>query len=399
MAKLSIRDLDVNGKAVLMRVDFNVPLNDAGEITDDTRIVSALPSIKQLLSGGAKLTLCSHLGRPKDESDLKYSLRPAAVRLSELLAQDVAFAESCISEKAAAARSALQAGEIILLENTRFYSEEKANDAAFAKTLAGDAEIFVNDAFGTAHRAHASTEGVTHHIAQSAMGFLIERELEFLCDKLESPASPFLVIMGGAKVSDKIEVITALLEKADTFIIGGAMAYTFRKAQGYAVGDSLVENDKLDLALDILKKAEELNTRFLLPADTRITQEFKNGAETKVTETYANGGEIPAGWEGIDIGDVAIGEFCAEIANAGTIVWNGPMGVFEIDSFEAGTKAVTEAVAESNALSIVGGGDSVTAVKKYGLADQVSFISTGGGASLELLEGKQLPGVTALSDA
>ncbi|MGB2402566.1 MAG: phosphoglycerate kinase [Akkermansiaceae bacterium] len=399
MAKLSIRDLDVNGKAVLMRVDFNVPLNDAGEITDDTRIVSALPSIKQLLSGGAKLTLCSHLGRPKDESDLKYSLRPAAVRLGELLGQDVAFAKSCISEQAAAARSALQAGEVILLENTRFYSEEKANDAAFAKTLAGDAEIFVNDAFGTAHRAHASTEGVTHHIAQSAMGFLIERELEFLCDKLESPTSPFLVIMGGAKVSDKIEVITALLEKADTFIIGGAMAYTFRKAQGYAVGDSLVENDKLDLALDILKKAEELNTRFLLPADTRITQEFKNGAETQVTETYASGGEIPAGWEGIDIGDVAIGEFCAEIANAGTIVWNGPMGVFEIDSFEAGTKAVTEAVAESNALSIVGGGDSVTAVKKYGLADQVSFISTGGGASLELLEGKQLPGVTALSDA
>ena len=231
------------------------------------------------------------------------------------------------------------------------------------------------------------------------MGFLIERELEFLCDKLESPSSPFLVIMGGAKVSDKIEVITALLEKADTFIIGGAMAYTFRKAQGYAVGDSLVEDDKLDLALDILKKAEELGTRFLLPADTRITQEFKNGAETKVTDVYSSGGEIPAGWEGIDIGDVAIDEFCEVIADAGTIVWNGPMGVFEIDSFEAGTKAVTAAVAKSNALSIVGGGDSVTAVKKYGLADQVSFISTGGGASLELLEGKQLPGVTALSDA
>ena len=399
MAKLSIRDLDVNGKAVLMRVDFNVPLNDAGEITDDTRIVSALPSIKQLLSGGAKLTLCSHLGRPKDESDLKYSLRPAAVRLGELLGQEVAFAESCISEQASAARSGLQTGEVILLENTRFYAEEKANDAAFAKTLAGDAQIFVNDAFGTAHRAHASTEGVTHHIRQSAMGFLIERELEFLCDKLESPSSPFLVIMGGAKVSDKIEVITALLEKADTFIIGGAMAYTFRKAQGYAVGDSLVEDDKLDLALDILKKAEELGTRFLLPADTRITQEFKNGAETKVTDVYSSGGEIPAGWEGIDIGDVAIDEFCEVIADAGTIVWNGPMGVFEIDSFEAGTKAVTAAVAKSNALSIVGGGDSVTAVKKYGLADQVSFISTGGGASLELLEGKQLPGVTALSDA
>jgi 3-phosphoglycerate kinase len=399
MAKLSIRDLDVNGKAVLMRVDFNVPLNDAGEITDDTRIVSALPSIKQLLSGGARLTLCSHLGRPKDESDLKYSLRPAAVRLSELLDQEVAFAESCISEQAIESRSALLPGQLILLENTRFYSEEKSNDAAFAKTLAGDAEIFVNDAFGTAHRAHASTEGVTHHISQSAMGLLIERELEFLCDKLESPSSPFLVIMGGAKVSDKIEVITALLEKADTFIIGGAMAYTFRKAQGHAVGDSLVENDKLDLALEILKKAEELNTRFLLPADTRITQEFKNGAETLVTETYANGGAIPDGWEGIDIGDVAIDEFCAEIGQAGTIVWNGPMGVFEIDSFEAGTKAVTKAVAKSSALSIVGGGDSVTAVKKYGLADQVSFISTGGGASLELLEGKQLPGVAALTDA
>ncbi len=399
MAKLSIRDLDVSGKAVLMRVDFNIPLNDAGEITDDTRIVSALPSIKQLLSSGARLTLCSHLGRPKDESDLKYSLRPAATRLGELLKQDVAFAESCISEQAAAARSALQAGEILLLENTRFFPEEKSNDASFAKTLAGDAEIFVNDAFGTAHRAHASTEGVTHHIAQSAMGLLIERELEFLCDKLESPSSPFLVIMGGAKVSDKIEVITALLNKADTFIIGGAMAYTFRKAQGHAVGDSLVENDKLDLALDILKKAEELNTRFLLPADTRITQEFKNGAETQVTNIYADGGNIPDGWEGIDIGDVAIDEFCAEISQAGTIVWNGPMGVFEIDSFEAGTKAVTEAVAKSSALSIVGGGDSVTAVKKYGLADQVSFISTGGGASLELLEGKQLPGITALTDA
>ncbi|MDG1356956.1 MAG: phosphoglycerate kinase [Akkermansiaceae bacterium] len=399
MAKLSIRDLDVSGKAVLMRVDFNVPLNDAGEITDDTRIVSALPSIKQLLSGGARLTLCSHLGRPKNESDLKYSLRPAAIRLSELLNQDVAFADSCISEQAAAARTALQAGEIILLENTRFYPEEKSNDADFAKALAGGAEIFVNDAFGTAHRAHASTEGVTHHIAQSAMGLLIERELEFLCEKLESPSSPFLVIMGGAKVSDKIEVITALLDKADTFIIGGAMAYTFRKAQGHAVGDSLVENDKLDLALDILKKADELNTRFLLPADTRITQEFKNGAETKVTDSYADGGNIPDGWEGIDIGDVAIDEFCAEISQAGTIVWNGPMGVFEINSFEAGTKAVTEAVAKSSALSIVGGGDSVTAVKKYGLADQVSFISTGGGASLELLEGKQLPGVTALTDS
>ena len=398
MAKLSIRDLDVQGKSVLMRVDFNVPLNGDGEITDDTRIQAALPSINLLLEGGAKLTLCSHLGRPKGEPDPKYSLRPAAVRLGELLEKEVGFAESCIGEATEAARVALQPGEVLLLENTRFHAEEKANDAVFARILAGGAEIFVNDAFGTAHRAHASTEGVTHHVSQSAMGLLIERELEFLQGKLESPESPFLVIMGGAKVSDKIEVITALLEKADTFIIGGAMAYTFRKAQGHAVGDSLVENDKLDLALEILKRAEEKNTRFLLPADTRITQEFKDGAETQVTAPYSEGGLIPDGWEGIDIGDVAIEEFCSEIMQAKTIVWNGPMGVFEIGSFEAGTKAVTEAVAKTDALSIVGGGDSVTAVKKYGLSEQMSFISTGGGASLELLEGKELPGVAALTD-
>lgn len=398
MAKLSIRDLDVQGKSVLMRVDFNVPLNGDGEITDDTRIQAALPSINLLLEGGAKLTLCSHLGRPKGEPDPKYSLRPAAVRLGELLEKEVGFAESCIGEATEAARVALQPGEVLLLENTRFHAEEKANDAVFARILAGGAEIFVNDAFGTAHRAHASTEGVTHHVSQSAMGLLIERELEFLQGKLESPESPFLVIMGGAKVSDKIEVITALLEKADTFIIGGAMAYTFRKAQGHAVGDSLVENDKLDLALEILKQAEEKNTCFLLPADTRITQEFKDGAETQVTAPYSEGGSIPDGWEGIDIGDVAIEEFCSEIMQAKTIVWNGPMGVFEIGSFEAGTKAVTEAVAKTDALSIVGGGDSVTAVKKYGLSEQMSFISTGGGASLELLEGKELPGVAALTD-
>lgn len=398
MAKLSIRDLDVHGKAVLMRVDFNVPLNDAGEITDDTRIVAALPSIRHLLDGGARLTLCSHLGRPANEPDPKFSLRPAALRLGELLGKEVGFAESCVGKESEAAREALQPGEVLLLENTRFHAEEKANDAGFARALAGDAEIFVNDAFGTAHRAHASTEGVTHHVSQSAMGFLIERELEFLCDKLEAPERPFLVIMGGAKVSDKIEVITALLDTADTFIIGGAMAYTFRKAQGHAVGDSLVEDDKLNLALDILRQAEEKNTRFLLPADTRITQEFKNGAETRVTKAYAEGGSIPEGWEGIDIGDVAIGEFCEEVMKAKTIVWNGPMGVFEIDSFEAGTKAVAEAVAASDALSIVGGGDSVTAVKKYGLSDKVSFISTGGGASLELLEGKVLPGVAALTN-
>ncbi len=396
MAKLSIRDLELSGKSVLMRVDFNVPLNAAGEITDDTRIVAALPSITHLLDGGAKLVLCSHLGRPKGEPDPKYSLRPAAVRLAELLGKDVAFAENCIGSETEAARAALQPGDVLLLENTRFHAEEKTNDAGFARLLAGGADLFVNDAFGTAHRAHASTEGVTHHVGQSAMGFLIERELEFLCDKLAAPERPFLVIMGGAKVSDKIEVITALLEKADTFIIAGAMAYTFRKAQGHPVGDSLVEDDKLDLALDILKLAEEKHTRFLLPADNRISQEFKDGVETKVVASVGAG--IDDGWMGLDIGDAAIEEFAAEIMKAKTIVWNGPMGVFEMASFEAGTKSIAEAVAKSDALSIVGGGDSVTAVKKYGLEDQVSFISTGGGASLELLEGKELPGVAALTE-
>ena len=396
MAKLSIRDLDISGKSILMRVDFNVPLNAKGEITDDTRIVAALPSINHLLEGGAKLTLCSHLGRPQGVADTKYSLRPVAVRLTELLGREVAFTESCIGDDAQAARAALQPGDVILLENTRFHAEEKSNDSDFACTLAGEADIFVNDAFGTAHRAHASTEGVTHHVSQSAMGFLIERELEFLCEKLAAPEAPFLVIMGGAKVSDKIEVITALLEKADTFIIAGAMAYTFRKAQGHPVGNSLVENDKLDLALDILKLAKEKNTRFLLPSDNRIAQEFKDGVETRVVSSEGEG--IPDGWEGLDIGDAAIAEFAAEVKKAKTIVWNGPMGVFEMTSFEAGTKAVAEAVAQSDALSIVGGGDSVTAVKKYGLQDQITFISTGGGASLELLEGKDLPGVASLTE-
>jgi len=396
MSKLSIRDLDVSGKPVLMRADFNVPLNDAGEITDDTRIVAALPSIKKLLEGGAKLSLCSHLGRPKGAPEAKYSLKPVAVRLSELLGKEVQFADDCIGADSAAKREALAPGEVILLENTRFHAGEKSNDADFAKALAADAEIFVNDAFGTAHRAHGSTEGVTHFVSQSAMGFLIERELEFLCEKLESPESPFLVIMGGAKVSDKIEVITALLEKADTFIIAGAMAYTFRKAQGHGVGDSLVENDKLDLALSILKLAEEKNTKFLLPSDNRIAQEFKDGVETRVVDSEGEG--IPAGWEGLDIGDKAIAEFSEEIAKAKTIVWNGPMGVFEMKSFEKGTKSVAEAVAASDALSIVGGGDSVTAVKKFGLENDVTFISTGGGASLELLEGKDLPGVVALTE-
>lgn len=397
MPKLSIRALEVENREVLMRVDFNVPLKD-GEIADDTRIQAALPSIKHLLAAGAKLVLCSHLGRPKGDPDPQYSLRPVAVRLGELLGKEVGFADDCVGEAVAGLRAALAAGEILLLENTRFHAAEKGNDAEFAQALAGAATIFVNDAFGTAHRAHGSTEGVTHHVERSAMGFLIERELEFLSKKLESPERPFLVVLGGKKVSDKIEVITALLEKADSFLVGGAMAYTFLKAQGHEVGDSLVEDDKLELALEILAKAKEKEVTFLLPIDSRLTQEFKEGAETRVSTPYRDGGSIEANWEGIDIGDQAIEEFCAEVGRAKTIIWNGPMGVFELTSFEKGTKEVAQAIAEADALTIVGGGDSVTAVKKYNLDDAMSFISTGGGASLELLEGKELPGVAALSE-
>ena len=399
MSKLTIRDLDVSGREVLMRADFNVPLNDSLLITDDTRIRAALPTIEQLRAAGAKLVLCSHMGRPSADREEKYSLKPVAARLTEALGCDVKFTSDCIGDDAEALRARLADGQVLLLENTRYYSEEKKNDANFSKSLAGNAEIFVNDAFGTAHRAHASTEGVTHHVTQSAMGLLIERELEFLEGKLANAESPFVVIMGGAKVSDKIEVITALLEKADTILIGGAMAYTFRKAQGYEVGMSLVENDKMELALEIMGNAEAKGVKFLLPADTRITKEFKEGAETWNTEVYGQGGTIPSDKEGIDIGDVAIEEFKSVIAEAKTILWNGPMGVFEKDCFAKGTKEISEAVAESDALSIVGGGDSVTAAVMFGVADRMSFISTGGGASLELLEGKTLPGVAALSEA
>jgi 3-phosphoglycerate kinase len=401
MAKLSIRSLDFSGKEVLMRVDFNVPLKD-GVITDDTRIQAAVPTIRHLVDGGAKLVLCSHLGRPKGGPEAKYSLAPTVAHLGSILGKSVKLAPDCVGAETAALRAALGAGEVLILENTRFHSEEEANDKEFAKQLAGSAEIYVNDAFGTAHRAHASTEGVTHYIPTSAMGFLMERELQYLCDELENPAKPFLVIMGGAKVSDKIQVISSLMEKADAFIIGGAMANTFRKAQGYHTGNSRVEADKLDLALEILAKAKAKGVRFLLPADTRITQEFKDGATTQVTAPYEQGGETPDGWEGIDIGDVAIREFSEEVAKARTIIWNGPMGVFEIENFAKGTRSIAEAVAQATskgAVTIIGGGDSVTAVNQFGLDDKMTFISTGGGASLELLEGKELPGVAALNNA
>lgn len=381
-----------------MRCDFNVPYNSDLQITDDTRIQAAIPSIKHLLENGAKLVLCSHMGRPAGKPEEKYSLRPVGVRLAELLGTPVAFADDTIGDNATLLRSQLESGNAVLLENTRFDDKEKANDSDFAKALAGNADIFVNDAFGTAHRAHASTEGVTHHVSQSAMGFLIESELEFLQDKLETPAKPFLAIMGGKKVSDKIQVIKAMMDKADEFIIGGAMAYTFLKAQGYETGMSLVEDDFIPLAKELLETAEQKGIKFHLPADTRITQDFSNDAETRVTKPYSEGGAIPSDWEGIDIGEQAIVDFCKVVEGAGTILWNGPMGVFEMDNFAAGTIALAEAVAKADALTIVGGGDSVTAANKFCNPSDFDFLSTGGGASLELLEGKELPGVAALSE-
>ncbi len=402
MAKLSIRDLEPAGKRVLMRVDFNVPLKDgdggARVITDDTRIQAALPSIKHLVDAGGKVILMSHLGRPDGEPDTKYSLKPAADRLGELLGSTVKFASDCIGEPAETAVASLQDGEVLLLENVRFHKGETKNDPGLSKALAAFGDIYVNDAFGTAHRAHASTAGVADYIEQCAMGFLIEKELKYLQDELESPGRPFLVIMGGAKVSDKIQVITRLMEKADAFIIGGAMAYTFAKAQGFPIGNSLVENDKLDLALEILKMAKEKDTRFLLPANNLEADAFSEEANVRMTPVFGPDSGITEGWEGVDIGDVAIEDFKKEIATAKTIIWNGPMGVFEIDKFANGTKAVAEAVAESGAVSIIGGGDSVTAINKFGLGDKVTFMSTGGGASLELLEGKELPGIAALSE-
>ena len=394
MAKLTIRDLDVKGKEVLMRADFNVPYDDNNNITDETRIVGALPTITHLIEGGAKLVLCSHKGRPAKKRE---SLEAVATSLSAHLGQEVAFATDTIGDDATAKRAALAEGRVVLLENTRFEEGETKNCSDLSEKLAGNAEIFVNDAFGTAHRAHSSTAGVTAFVSQSAMGFLIEKELDFLEGKLAEPEKPFLAIMGGAKVSDKIQVIKAMMDKADEFIIGGAMAYTFRLAQGYKVGKSLVEPDFVDLAKEILADAEAKGIKFHLPADTRITQDFSPTAETKVTAPYSDGGEIPDDWEGIDIGDVAIEDFKVVVARAKTILWNGPMGVFEMDNFAKGTIALTEAVAKADALTIVGGGDSVTAANKFSSADNFSFLSTGGGASLELLEGKELPGVAALT--
>lgn len=393
MSKKTLRDVDVKDKRVLVRVDFNVPQNDALEITDDSRIVGALPTIEYLMSHGAKVVLCSHLGRPKGEFKAKYSLAPAAKRLSELLGKPVTMCKDVIGQDADAVVAGLEAGEVCLLENLRFHNEEEKNDPQFAKKLASYGEIYVNDAFGTAHRAHASTEGVAHYLP-AVSGFLIEKELKFLGKALEDPERPFVAILGGAKVSDKIGVINNLLEKVDVLIIGGGMAYTFQKAIGGEVGKSLLEADKVDYAREMMEKAKKKGVKLLLPIDTLAADSFANEAKTMVVKT----GEIPADYQGLDIGPETIKVFTDAIRSARTVVWNGPMGVFEFPNFAKGTQAVAQAMADSKGTTIVGGGDSAAAVVQMGFGDKISHISTGGGASLEFLEGLILPGVAALND-
>jgi phosphoglycerate kinase len=400
MAKLSIRDLQLNNKRVLMRVDFNVPL-DNGRVTDDTRIRETLPTIEYALRHGAKLILVSHLGRPKGKPDPKYSLKPVAERLRILLDErmgrghNVGFSPDCVGMQATEMANQLERGQTLLLENVRYHAEEEKNDPAFAKQLASLGEIYVNDAFGSAHRAHASTEGVTHFIAKSAAGLLMERELEYLGKATEHPAKPYLAILGGAKVSDKIGVISNLLPKVDALIIGGGMAYTFLKALGQETGKSLVETDKIELAKELIAKAKKENVRLLLPVDHVVADKLDASA---VGTIIAEGKAIPADKMALDIGPETIEKFSEEIATARTIIWNGPMGVFEIDQFSKGTMKIAEAIADNpGATSIVGGGDSVAAVHKAGVADKITHISTGGGASLEFLEGKKLPGVEALT--
>ncbi len=393
MNKKTIEDIDVSGKRVLVRCDFNVPL-DGTKITDETRIVAALPTIKYLLDHNAAVILCSHLGRPKGEFNMKYSLAPVAERLSEKLDKKVVLAKDVIGPDAQKCVSEMKPGDVVLLENVRFHKEEEKNDPEFAKKLASFAEIYVNDAFGTAHRAHASTEGVAHYLPAVA-GFLIGKELDVMGKALENPARPFVAILGGAKVSDKIGVITNLLEKVDTLIIGGGMSYTFQKALGGSIGKSLCEEDKIDLAREMLEKAKEKGVRILLPVDNICGQEFSNDT-LRIT---VHSKQIPDGWEGMDIGPQTQALFAAEIANAATVVWNGPMGVFEFPNFAGGTRAIAQALADNhNCVSIIGGGDSAAAVEQMGYADKMTHISTGGGASLEFLEGKELPGVAALND-
>ena len=392
--KKTILDVDVAGKKILLRCDFNVPQDkETGAITSDKRIVAALPTIRYLLEKKAAVIACSHLGKPKGEWKAKLSLAPVAQRLSELLGQEVIFAKDIVGEDAKAKAAALQGGQIMLLENLRFDPREEKNDPSFAEELASMAELYVSDAFGTVHRAHASTAGVAAYLP-AVSGLLVAKELEVMGGALNNPKRPFVAVLGGAKVSDKIGVINNLLDKADTIIIGGGMAYTFAKAQGGSIGKSLCEEDKLDYAREMIAKAEKNGVKLLLPTDTMAADDFSNDAKRQVVSTMA----IPDGWEGMDIGPDTIRTFCDAVKGAGTVVWNGPMGVFEFENFAAGTRAMAQALADSGAITIVGGGDSAAAVEQMGFADKITHISTGGGASLEFLEGLELPGVACLLD-
>ena len=391
--KKTVEDIDVKGKKVLVRCDFNVPFDAEGNISDPKRINEALKTIKYLVDHQAKVILCSHLGRPKGEFDMKYSLAPVAEYLSKALGQEVKMAKDVIGESAKSIAASLKDGEVELIENVRFHKEEEKNDPAFAKELASLAEIYVNDAFGTAHRAHASTAGVADYLP-AVCGYLIQKEITIMGGALADPKRPFVAILGGAKVSDKIGVITNLLDKVDTLIIGGGMAYTFMNALGYSIGTSICESDKVELAKDIMAKAKEKGVNFLIPQDNVVATEYKADAEFKPVDSD----NIPDGWMGLDIGEKTAKLFADAIKNAGTVVWNGPMGVSEWPNFAKGTIAVAKAVAESDAISIIGGGDSAAAVENLGFADKMTHISTGGGASLEFLEGKELPGVAAAND-
>ncbi len=394
MSKKTVKDIDLKGKKVLVRCDFNVPLDENRNITDNTRIVAALPTIKYLLENNCSIILCSHLGRPKGEFKPEFSLAPVAKELSRLLDQDVIMAKDVIGEDAKTKAANLKPGEILLLENVRFHREETDNDPEFSKELASMAEVYVNDAFGAAHRAHASTVGVASYLP-AVSGFLIEKELKFLGEALDNPVRPFMAILGGAKVSDKIGVIDSLLEKVDTLMIGGGMAYTFFKAQGYGVGNSICEEDKLDLAKDLMQKAKDRGVKLMLPVDTKIGKEFKPDTESKTVAWT----EIPEGWEGFDIGEKTIEMYSEELRKAKTVVWNGPVGLFEFDQFAIGTNSIAKVMSELvDATTIIGGGDSAAAVRKAGLQDKMTHISTGGGASLEFLEGKKLPGIECLQD-
>ena len=393
MSKKTVKDIDLKGKRVLVRCDFNVPMDENRNITDNRRIVAAMPTIKYLMEQDCKIVLCSHLGRPKGEVKPEFSLKPVAQELSRLLGKEVVMAEDVVGVDAKNKAQNLKNGDVMLLENVRFHREETDNEPNFAKELASFGEVFVNDAFGTAHRAHASTEGVTKFLP-SVSGFLIEKELKFLGDALSNPERPFMAILGGRKVSDKIGVIESLLEKVDVLMIGGAMAYTFFKSMGYNVGNSICELDKLDLAKELMEKAKAKNVKLMLPVDTKIGKEFDPNTESKIVKFT----EIPDGWEGFDIGTETIKLYSEEVKKAKTLIWNGPVGLFEFEQFAVGTNAIAKALADVDAIKIIGGGDSAAAVEKAGLAEKFTHISTGGGASLEFLEGKKLPGIEALLD-